>query len=64
MHNNQFHMSAETLKKLNMRIKTVQRHENQSFYTIAVSTKETTLVRRISNVVRLGYGSNFVALKE
>jgi uncharacterized protein with von Willebrand factor type A (vWA) domain len=61
MNNNQFHTSAETLKKLNMRIKTVQRHENQSFYTILVSTKETTLVGRISDVVQLGHGSNLGA---
>jgi hypothetical protein len=51
MNNNQFHMSAETLKKLNTMIKTVQRHENQSFFTTVVTTKETTLVGRISDVV-------------
>jgi hypothetical protein len=61
MNNNQFHMSAETLKKLNTRVKTVQRHENLSFCTTAVSTEETTLVGRISDVVQLRHGSNFVA---
>ena len=61
MNNTQSHTSAETLKKLNMKIKAVQRHENQSFSTVVVSTKETTLVRRISDVVRLGHGSDFIA---
>jgi len=61
MNNNQFHMSAETLTKLNTRIKTVQRHENQSFSNIAVSTQEIILVGCISDVVRLGHGSDFVA---
>jgi hypothetical protein len=60
MNNNQFHMSAET-EEIEYRIKTVQRHENQTFCTTVVSTKETTLVGRISDVVRLGHGSDFVA---
>jgi hypothetical protein len=61
MNNTQFHMCAETLKKLNTKIKTVQRHENQSFCTIVVSTEETTLVGHISDVVRLEHGYDFVA---